>query len=65
MKATPTGTRWQVVDGKDLVVIWLDADGFHSQRVCDFNGVNPIGHNPTTILHADLIMAAEGQIPLL
>ena len=65
MTATKIGTCWQVFDGADLVVLWLDKDGFHSQRVSDFNSANPIGHSPTIIPHEDLILAAEGQKKLL
>ncbi len=61
MNATPIGTRHQIVDGKDLIVVWLDAVGFHSQRITDFNGELPIRHERTTIGYDDLVMCAEGQ----
>lgn len=61
MNASPIGTRWQIVDGKDLIVVWLDAVGFHSQRICDFNGEEPRGHEATTVGYDELIMCAEGQ----
>jgi len=65
MNATPIGTRWQIVDGPDLIVVWIDAVGFHSQRICNFNTDKPMGHAPTTLKYDDLIPASEGQKTLL
>lgn len=58
--------RWKIIDGKDLLTIWLSADGFNCQRIVDFN--NPAaarGHAPTIVKYEDLILAAEGQKKLL
>jgi len=65
MKAQPIGKRWLVQDGKDLVTIWLSADGFHSQRTSNYNTPQELGHEQTTISCEDLILAAEGQRKLL
>ena len=61
MKATKIGTRWQYPDGNDLITCWLDADGFHSQRITDYKSKSPQGHEQTNIPFANLIPAAEGQ----
>lgn len=66
MKAYPVGgKRWIVQDGKDVVTIWLSADGFHSQRISNVNTPQEIGHDEKTIPHEDLILSAEGQRKLL
>lgn len=66
MKAQPIGgKRWIVQDDKDLVTIWISADGFHSQRISNIGTPQELGHEQTTILHEDLILAAEGQKKLL
>ena len=64
MKATKIGHRWQIIDGNDFVMVWLDEKGFHSQRVTNSSSGNPIGHEATTIEYFPLILAAEKQLPL-
>lgn len=57
---------WRVVDGADIVLCWLDSDGFHSQRYSprpDSNG--KITHAVETVRWSDMIMKAEGQLKLL
>lgn len=61
MKATKIGARWQFVDGDDLVTCWLDADGFHSQRIAGYKTESPRGHDQTNVSFGKLIPAAEGQ----
>jgi hypothetical protein len=65
MKAISSGIRWQIVEGADLIMVWLDESGFHSHRVSKFNTPDAIGHDMTTIRFEDLVLAAEGQLPLL
>jgi hypothetical protein len=57
--------RWKIIDGPDLITIWLGCDGFHSQRISNFNSDNAIGHEPQKINLEDLILAAEGQRKLI
>ena len=64
MKATKVGHRWRIIDGKDSVTVWLDENGFHSQRVSDCTG-EARGHEQPSLSHDDLILAAEGQLPLI
>lgn len=66
MKAQPIGgKRWVIQDGNDLVTVWLSADGFHSQRISNYNTPQEIGRDQKTIPHEDLILASEGQRKLL
>ena len=64
MKATKVGHRWQIIDGKDSITVWLDESGFHSQRVSDLGGESR-GHEQTQIPFDDLILAVEGRLPLI
>ena len=56
--------KWMVVDGKeDAIHCWLDETGFHSQRFSSrLTGL--LTHKVETILWADIISKAEGQLPL-
>ena len=57
---------WRVVDGADIVLCWLDKEGFHSQRYSprpDSNG--RITHSVVSVGWSDMIMKSEGQLKLL
>ena len=53
--------RWKILEGKDLITIWLDEDGFSSQRIKDFE-TKPVGHSKTVVEYDKLIPMAEGQV---
>lgn len=57
--------RWKIVDGQDLLTIWLAADGFMCQRISNFQTDKAVGHKIETIKYENLILAAEGQKKLL
>jgi len=65
MKATKVGLRYQISDGPDLVFVWLNESGIHSQRVSNINKENELSHSELSISISDLILAAEGQKKLL
>lgn len=67
MNATPTGgIRWQVVEGPDLITVWLDTTGLRTERISNYNNPKKRKHAITNAVpYDDLIPAAEGQKKLL
>jgi hypothetical protein len=66
MKATKISTnKWQVIDGLDIVCVWIDADGIKTARMSrKSSGDNFISHAPQNLPFSKLIDRAEGQLPL-
>ena len=56
--------RWKIIDGPDMIDVWLDKDGFMSQRTSNY-ATKPIGHEPQRISYENLILMSEGQGKLL
>ena len=57
--------RWKIIDGPDLLTIWLAEDGFKMQRIKNFNSTEAVGNKIETMPYEDLVLATEGQRKLL
>lgn len=66
MIARPTNWgRWKVMDGGDLIIIWLEVDGLHSKRFSKTSSGAVFQHAEIILKFDDIILKAEGQMKLL
>ncbi len=57
--------KWQVADGNDRVHVWIDADGFHSQRFSEREQGGYRSREVESVQWDEMIMKSEGQLKLL